>query len=173
MKYHQRGQQQKLMMMCSRCFKMLIPRYKQLREIIPSGTHEDRDVALLQGPPKTVHVHKKLTIEDEKTGRLITYAPKSDNSTCNHSIVQISSGVTPPVFGCITMCFTHTFSDCSSKFVLLNVYNSSQQDPDCKIWWMPVNNIAAKEQVIMKATSLSAPLYTAIDEGKLWFLNSH
>lgn len=171
-------------------YKKIIPRFKQLNEEydlsqekkrkkllfckwVPN-TMEDGDVELLQGPLNPVYVHKKITIEDCNTGRLITYASRSEQCSCDHSFVQIISACTlPPIFGCIKMCFTHTFSGCTGRYALLDVYGSSQQVPDSKIW---SGELQVTKQIIVRVTptlrSLSPPLYTAKDEGKLWFLNS-
>lgn len=171
-------------------YKNIIPRFKQLNEEYNLGQKkkrkkvpfckwvpnamEDGDMELLQGPLNPVYVHKKITMENCNTGRLITYASKSEQSSCDHSYVQIS-GCTPPIFGCIKMCFVHTFSGHSSRYVLLDAYGSSRQDPDSKIWWVSAE-LEVIEQVIVEVTptvcSLSPPLYTARDDGKLWFLNA-
>lgn len=172
-------------------YKKKIPRFKQLNEeyIIDQRKKRkklsfcqwvpkalvDGDTELLQGPLNPIYVHKKITVENCNTGRLIIYAPKSVQSSCDHSFVQFS-GRSPPTFGCIKMCFMHTFSGHSGRYVLLDVYASSQQDADSKIWWVPAG-LQVIEQVVVEVTpiacSLSPPLYTAKDDGKLWFLNAH
>lgn len=107
-------------------YKKIIPRFSEYcdlslqKEGVPSALRGDAE--LLQGPLNPVYVHKKFTVEDSNTGRLVTYALKSQQSSCDHSFVQLLSGYMPPVFGRIKMCFTHTFAGYSSRYLLLDIY---------------------------------------------------
>lgn len=154
-------------------YKITNPRYNQLREEYQG---EQRPLSI----PNVVCVHDRLTIEDENTGRLLTYAPSEDQEQrlSLRNYVQIfssvpSSSTTSPVFGRIVMCFTHAFAGNTHKLALLDVYPNSQQDSDSSLWWVQVDDYDCSQAVVeISSEYVSAPLYIARDEGKLWFLNS-
>ena len=178
-------------------YRKLIPRFHSLVEEYGCLEHAERkkrkrilppfskwiptdmcegDLELLQGPSKLIYVHKQLVIEHEHTGRLVTYAPAAEHSRCTQCYVQLISSNDRPVFGEIKLCFIHTFVE-TRKFVLLDKYSSLhlQQDPDSKLWWLPLDHDERiSEQIVHELTcSFSSPLFTAKEGTKLWFLDSH
>ena len=144
----------------------------------PKELHES-DSLLLQGPGNIIYVYKKLVFEHQHTGRLITYAPADKLSKYALCYVQVFSigHTSRPVFGEIKLCFLHTFKETRRKFVLLDIYSTHlYQDTSTKLWWLPLHHEGKDtEQIIceVSSSSLSSPLFTARDEGKLWFLDSH
>lgn len=141
-------------------------------EWIPTGGVSVGDEELLQGPSKLVIVHKKIFVEDTKTNRLITYASADKESTSRYtcSYVRMQGEGNSPKVGQITMCFSHTFFNQTYKLVVCSVFTTPQLDLQSGLWWVPLQSLVEREQIVVETSSLSPPLVTAKDDGKLWFL---
>ena len=142
-------------------------------EWIPRGGLQSGDLELLRGPDKHAVFHKKITLKDKNTGRLIVYAAAKDeiqHPKYSCSYAQMLGHTHPPRLGQIKLCFTHTFLDQTRKFVVFSIFKEPQLDEQSKMWWVREDQTIESDVHVIELSFLSSPLVVAKEDCKLWFL---
>lgn len=154
------------------CRKSNLPYVKSFSEWSPLGGLQEGDQLLLQEPKNQVKFVDQFTIQDEITGRFITYISRKSQKPCSY--IQLFNSANTATFGNIKACFTHQFADEATEFVLLNVYDCAHLDLDTNLWWVLTESTTHLQLISVK--SLTAPLVVAhLKEGdneKTWFLSA-
>ena len=149
--------------------------FPKIENWIPCGGLQYGDSDILHSPVRTCTVYKRITIEDCITHRILTYTSTEGECdmyySCSH--VKIPSQYQDlTLFGCIKMCFSHTFAGDSQTFALVYPFSTPQRDSDSNIWFVSGDEEISSRASVVLISALSYPI-VAKSEDKLLFLDAY
>ena len=125
---------------------------------------------LLNGPKSAVSFLSTVEVEDQITGRKITYSSSDSERSCKvcSSYVQVTTAhKRNPTFGRIKLLFNHSFNSNIYTWSVVEQFPPSKESQS-SLWF--VNNIVSATLVV-NLSDLSHPLVIARDDNVIWFLN--
>ena len=115
-------------------------------------------------PPISVTFHKKVTIREKPTGRIIEYKPSNlKGDTCTVVSLKQSADF---MFGHVESLFSYR----NNVFAIIHMFESSTRTPS---GFVCIGDPSVCKKQIFQLESVSRPLVTAMNErSELWILNT-
>ena len=160
--------------------KSLFPSKHTWNTVGRTLTSSERE--MLIGPSQHVNVYKKLSVRDKGTNSLIEYSYTDVGLIPNSIPKQSSSFVilnaadefvrSKPLFGVVVKMFSHSFAQNTFYWAVVQQFEEPVFDSELKMWYVCVNVGHTYTSSLIILRNLSYPLVIAVDDNKIWFLNS-